>query len=114
MGDEPDDRSRAPTLDDPGRRPAVEQNAPTRYVRPHVDHAVANPRARPPSASQMAAQAPTLAEASEGVRGTLAAAAFEGGDFVIRLVDASASMRAMVLLGTAIGAEIEIVVRRRA
>lgn len=110
-----EDRSKTPTLDEPA--PA----AKTRYVTPyadrtgphqaHVDHSVSNPRARSPSASQMGAAAPTVVD--EGVRGVLARADFEGGDFVIRLASASASMRAMAQLTAAAGLEIEIVVRRR-
>ena len=102
------------TLDEaPPEPPVVEEQAPTRYVRPYRDHGVESPMARSPSASQMALQAAAVPEAEDGVRGTLAQAVLDGGDFTIRLAHASASMRALAQLLAAQGLEVEIVVVRR-
>lgn len=92
---------------------AVEEQAPTKYVKPYRDHGVESPMPRPPSVSQLAAQAaPTTAE-PDGVRGRLVQADFNEGEFILRLADASASMRALAQLFAAQGLEVEIVVRRR-
>lgn len=74
-----------------------------------------NPRKPSSSASQLAAMLPPAEPIGEGsVRGRLTHADFEGGDFVLRLTGATASMRALAQLLGAQGLEVEIVVRRRA
>ncbi len=88
-----------------------EVNAPTRMVNPHRDYAIDHPRPKTPSAAEMAAQTPFTSE--DGVRGVLAVAALEGGTFVLRLNDVSAPMRALMQLASAMGTEVEIVIRRR-
>lgn len=109
------DKKTPTTLDE--RKVVVEQHAPTKYVKPYRDHGVESPMARPPSVSQLAAQAaPTSAVSgaeSEGVRGRLVQADFNEGECIIRLAGASASMRALAQLLAAQGLEVEIVVRRR-
>ena len=111
-------RSERDTLDDP-QAPARagvtrEDNAPTHYVKPYRDHSVEQPMHRPPSASQMAAKAPPIADGEGGVQGVMVQAAFDRGDFVVRLSNATASERALAQLLSAKGLEVEIVVRRRA
>ena len=111
----PPDKKTPTTLDDE-KKVVVEEQAPTRYVKPYRDHGVESPMARPPSVSQIAAQAPAPAPAAEsenGVSGRLVQADFNDGEFILRLAHASASMRAIAQLLAAQGLEVEIVVRRR-
>lgn len=106
------DKKAPETLDE---KVVVEEQAPTRYVKPYRDYGMESPMVRPPSVSQLAAQAAPISEieSDTSVRGRLVQVVFEKGEFTVRLAHASASMRALAQLLTAQGLEVEIVVRRR-
>ena len=109
----PSDKKSPETLDE---KVVAKEEAPTRYVKPYRDHGVESPVVRPPSVSQMAAQAQPIsdAESENSVSGRLVQASFSDGEVTIRLAHATASMRALARLLAAQGLEVEIVVRRRA